>query len=194
MRKLEFGVGKTGIGPFALNVTNMSLTQAVHLTMDYGANEFGLGSLDEIQGEDRLRIADWLSAMVNAHVDVAKDAYVFDLNVNKATYNHTNLLLRAGKGKATFLFMAQPYLKKYADSINNASGIYGSYLDESSSDTNVYESRKKRLKKNLIKQILNKIDTLAKDNESVWTKEQTELIQNVLYYYKRELLPEKVRE
>jgi len=44
--------------------------------------------------------------MVNAHVDVAKDPYIFDLNINSATYNNVNFLLRAGKGKATFSFIA----------------------------------------------------------------------------------------
>jgi len=50
--------------------------------MDFQENEFGFGDLDAIVGEDGYRISDWLSAMVNAHVDVAKDPYVFDLNVN----------------------------------------------------------------------------------------------------------------
>jgi len=49
--------------------------------------------------------------MVNANVDVAKDPYVFDLNIVPATYNHANLLLRAGMGLSTFTFLAQPILK-----------------------------------------------------------------------------------
>lgn len=32
-RKMEFSTGKDGIGPFALNVTNMALTQFTHLSM-----------------------------------------------------------------------------------------------------------------------------------------------------------------
>ena len=34
-RKMEFTTGKSGIGPFALNITNMALTQFVKLTMRY---------------------------------------------------------------------------------------------------------------------------------------------------------------
>ena len=45
-RKREFGVGKTGIGPFALNITNMALTQYTHLSFDYGSNEYEFGHLD----------------------------------------------------------------------------------------------------------------------------------------------------
>jgi hypothetical protein len=66
--------------------------------------------------------------MINAHVDVAKDPYVFDLNVNSCTYNITNFLLRAGKGESTFLFLAQPALKEYADEYNNSGGLYGQNL------------------------------------------------------------------
>ena len=133
LKKLEFGTGKAGIGPFALNVTNLALTQYMHLTMTFGTEgvDFGLGSLDEIEGEDGRRISDWLSAMVNAHVDVAKDAYVRDINVNQFTYNHANLLLRCGKGITTFSFLAQPILKTLSDYMNNSGGIYGDNFDGS---------------------------------------------------------------
>lgn len=124
-RKMEFSTGKDGIGPFALNVTNMALTQFTHLSMRYGDNQFGFHDLDQVLGEDGERISDWLSAMVNAHVDVAKDPYIFDLNINSATYNHVNFLLRAGKGKATFSFIAQPILKKYGQLIGSAKGTFG---------------------------------------------------------------------
>ena len=124
-RKMEFSTGKDGIGPFALNVTNMALTQFTHLSMRYGDNQFGFHDLDQVLGEDGERISDWLSAMVNAHVDVAKDPYIFDLNINSATYNHVNFLLRAGKGKATFSFIAQPILKKYGQLMGSAKGTFG---------------------------------------------------------------------
>lgn len=124
-RKMEFSTGKDGIGPFALNVTNMVLTQFTHLSMRYGENQFGFHDLDQVLGEDGERISDWLSAMVNAHVDVAKDPYIFDLNINSATYNHVNFLLRAGKGKATFSFIAQPILKKYGQLMGSAKGTFG---------------------------------------------------------------------
>lgn len=124
-RKMEFTTGKSGIGPFALNITNHALTQYADLCMDYGTNEYKLGKLNAITGQDGRHILGWLSAMVNAHVDVAKDPYVFTLNVNKITYNMTNFLIRAGKGKATFSFIAQPILKEYANKLNSEGGFYG---------------------------------------------------------------------
>jgi hypothetical protein len=43
---MEFSTGKDGIGPFALNVTNMALTQFTHLSMRYEDNKFGFHDLD----------------------------------------------------------------------------------------------------------------------------------------------------
>jgi hypothetical protein len=126
-RKLEFSVGKEGIAPFALNVTNLALTQYCHLTMRYEGviKDYDFGDLDAIDGKDGRRISGWLSAMVNAHVDVAKDPYIFDLNVNHATYNYANFLIRAGKGLSTFTFLSQQSLKNIAARINNSGGMYG---------------------------------------------------------------------
>lgn len=154
-RKQEFSVGKQGIGSFALNITNLALTQYAHITMDFSGLDFGFGNLDDIVGEDGIRISDWLSAMVNAHVDVAKDPYVFDLNVNSATYNFANLLIRVGKGESTFLFLAQPALKEYANRYNNAGGLYG---------TNLKNTREKPVSKGrLLNDVLERYDNLWKE-------------------------------
>lgn len=125
-RKEEYTSGKAGIAPFALNSTNHVLTQLMHLNMIYShSNVYQLGDLDAIKGQDGFRILDWLSAMINAHVDVAKDPYIIALNVNQVTYNMTNLLLRGGKGKNTFYFLAQPILKELSNRVINSKGVYG---------------------------------------------------------------------
>lgn len=125
-RKEEYTSGKAGIAPFALNSTNHVLTQLMHLNMTYShSNIYQLGDLDAIKGQDGFRILDWLSAMINAHVDVAKDPYIIALNVNQVTYNMTNLLLRGGKGKNTFYFLAQPILKEFTNRVINSKGVYG---------------------------------------------------------------------
>lgn len=125
-RKMEYTWGKAGIAPFALNSTNHCLTQATHLDMKYSNdNLYGLGKLDAIDGQDGFKILDWLSAMINAHVDVAKDPYIIKLNVNNVTYNMTNLLLRGGKGETTFFFLAQPILKEFANIKIANNGVVG---------------------------------------------------------------------
>lgn len=125
-RKIEYTSGKAGIAPFALNSTNHALTQFAHLCMEYAnGNPYNLGQLDAIKGQDGFRILDWLSAMINAHVDVAKDPYIIALNVNQITYNMTNLLLRGGKGQTTFYFLAQDVLKLYSAKQIANRGVYG---------------------------------------------------------------------
>lgn len=126
-RKTEYTSGKAGIAPFALNSTNHCLTQATHLRMKFseGASKYNLNQFDEITGQDGYMILDWLSAMINAHVDVAKDPYIIVLNVNKVTYNMASFLLRTGKGRNTFLFLAQPALKEYANRKIMNEGVIG---------------------------------------------------------------------
>lgn len=160
-KKYEYSGGKTGIGPFALNNKNHVLTQLANLKFSdisllqrlgfvgldgiksrneivYQRDEKGNILLDE-QGnpikiqEEGLRILDWISAMINAHVDVAKDPYVIRLNVRQYTYNICNFLLRVGYGKDTFYFLPQQILKDMASAYDKASGIYG--VDDSKSKT-----------------------------------------------------------
>lgn len=125
-RKTECTGGKAGIAPFALNSTNHALTQFTHLCINYSnANRYNLGQLDQVYGEDNQRIMDWLSALINAHVDVAKDPYIMALNVNSITYNMTSLLIRGGKGENTFYFLAQPALRRFTKEMLESKGIIG---------------------------------------------------------------------
>lgn len=125
-RKTEYTGGKAGIAPFALNSTNHALTQFTHLCINYSnANGYNLGQLDQVYGEDDQRIMDWLSALINAHVDVAKDPYIMALNVNSITYNMTSLLIRGGKGENTFYFLAQPALRRFTKEMLESKGIIG---------------------------------------------------------------------
>lgn len=181
--KMEFSAGKSGIGPFALNITNLALTQFAHLTMDFGeaGKIFGLHELDKIYGEDNLRISAWLSAMVNAHVDVAKDPYVFALNVNKFTYNHASLLLRCGKGISTFVFLAQPGLIRYANTANNSGGVYGNNID---GNQNIEQSNTKRvqyIKKSIIRKYSNAIK-FRLQNGDITDAERRDFFEKVVEY------------
>lgn len=152
-KKYEYSGGKTGIGPFALNNKNHVLTQLtnlmfkdddvlkslgftglngiksqneqIHKRDEDGNYEYDENGLPIYENEEGLNILDWISAMINAHVDVAKDPYVIRLNVRQYTYNICNFLLRAGFGKNTFYFLPQPILKEMAQAYERANGIYG---------------------------------------------------------------------
>jgi len=109
--------------------------------------------------------------MVNAHVDVAKDPYVFALNVNKLTYSHANFLIRAGKGLSTFTFLAQPILKLYAARVNNGGGIYGKNIDGFQKQSSVFDNRKNNVRQQLLKEHLELLKQLNDYYGEILTKD-----------------------
>lgn len=126
--KAELNGGKFGIGPFALANAHQVLTQLVKLKFKPNKilRDYGISNLYGIQSNDRnkINILDWLSALINAHVDVAKDPYIIRLNVRKLTFNMTNFLIRSGKGESTFYFLPQQILKDFAIEYDKYSGFY----------------------------------------------------------------------
>lgn len=126
--KNDYITGKVGIGPFALNNNNQILTMIYHISFRESQssllNTLGLSRLDKQLDVDGNSIMSWISAMINAHVDIAKDPWISRLNVNPFSYNITNLLLRTGWGKNTFYFLTQPIMKQMADAYVKASSQY----------------------------------------------------------------------
>ena len=155
-RKAEYTGGKAGIGPFALNNAHHILTQLTHLQMvdDEFTTALNLVDLGKIWDDPTPsnpkggRILDWLSAMINGFVDIAKDPYIVRLNVNRWTYNMVSYLLRTGKGRSTFYFMSQPILKEMAEAVLKTKGKYG--IDRTKSPS--------RLEREAIESVLDKYD------------------------------------
>lgn len=131
--KTEFITGKFGIGPFALNNNSQILTMlyGVRFTSDGFLGELGMNRLDLAQDRYGGSILSWISGLINAHVDVAKDPYISRLNVNSYTYNIVNLMIRTGFGKDTFYFTTQHIMKMMATAYNNAASQFGSELSRS---------------------------------------------------------------
>lgn len=126
--KDTFLTGKTGIGPFALNNNSQILTMLydVKFTQKVGTimKDLGLDRLGKTLDRNQQNILSWLSAMINAHVDIAKDPYITRLNVNPYTYNLVNLLLRVGLGEDTFYFTTQGIMKDLAFAYNDSVSTY----------------------------------------------------------------------
>lgn len=126
--KNDYITGKVGIGPFALNNNNQILTMIYHISFRESQSSLlstlGLSRLDKQLDVDVNSIMSWISAMINAHVDIAKDPWISRLNVNPFSYNITNLLLRTGWGGNTFYFLTQPIMKQMADAYVKASSQY----------------------------------------------------------------------
>lgn len=126
--KNDYITGKIGIGPFALNNNNQMLTQLYHVKFNFNPNSImstlDLTRLDRVVSHDGTNILSWLSAMINAHVDIAKDPWISRLNVNPFTYNIVNLLFRTGFGANTLYFVNQPIMKMMAKTYMNAGATY----------------------------------------------------------------------
>lgn len=134
--KADLIAGKTNLGAVALGNSHHMLAQSVNLSQKISkeASKLNISNLSNIYSQQPnyhdkqtiiTLISDWISAMVNAHVDVAKDPYINRLNVRKFTINTTNFLLRAGKGESTFYFLSQKILRDAADKFEAYSGSYG---------------------------------------------------------------------
>lgn len=126
--KNDYITGRVGIGPFALNNNNQILTMIYHISFRESQSSLlstlGLSRLDKQLDVDGNSIMSWISAMINAHVDIAKDPWISRLNVNPFSYNIINLLLRTGWGGNTFYFLTQPIMKQMADAYVKASSQY----------------------------------------------------------------------
>ena len=124
IRKNDYITGKSGIAPYALNVTNQILTYlyGVRFKKTKFTEATGIERLDNVIDDDDHLVSSWLSAFINAHVDIVKDPYIAKLNVNKFTYNMSNLLIRCGFGDVTLWFLAQPIIRELskADEISRS--------------------------------------------------------------------------
>ena len=121
-RRLDYVTGKTGIGPFALNVTAHVLGYlfGVKFRESRFCRETGIFRLDKLVDGEYNSIYSWLSAFINAHVDIVKDPWISKCGVNQFTYNMVNLLTRSGFGEAGMWFVAQPIIKDMAMASTNA--------------------------------------------------------------------------
>lgn len=124
--KNDFLTGKVGIGPFALNNNSQILTMLYHVSFKIGSvmGMLGHSRLDRFSGDDNQSILSWISALINGHVDIAKDPYVSRLNINQMTYNLTNLLIRTGYGRNTFYFLKQPVMVAMSNKYRQAQGKF----------------------------------------------------------------------
>ena len=145
-RKNDYITGKTGIGPFALNVTNHILTTlyGVKFKESSFTQITGITGFDQILDEDNNQISSWLSAFINAHVDIVKDPYISKLNVNGFTYNMINLLARNGKGKQGLYFLCQPIIREMAKADIDAKS---QFTRDPMVFKSAFEMRDKRLEK-----------------------------------------------
>jgi len=155
----EFLAGKQGIGPFALALVNHVLTRIYKV----GFNSSGIFLKNKSLARDTddygKSIMGWLSAMINKHVDVAKNPDITYLNVNDSTFNVVALLLRLGYGRRTFMFTCQDIMRDYAFAINQETSV----CRYAKNDNGFNDARKQAYDKTVKKYKLDKtIEKLSK--------------------------------
>lgn len=148
--------GKEGIGSFALHNNSQVLTQLYGVkfrentpdgrntflsilhatdlsksTTRYGYTLDNEGNKTILYGQTK--ILSWLSGLINAHVDVAKDPWIIRLNVKKYTWNTLNLLVRTGFDKNAYGFIDQPIVNEMA---NIAASNQGEFLNDPTKSAN----------------------------------------------------------
>ena len=160
----EFLAGKQGIGPFALALVNHVLTRIYKVGFNSKGMYLKNKSLARDIDDDGNSIMGWLSAMINKHVDAAKNPDITYLNVNDSTFNVIALLLRLGYGRRTFMFACQDIMKDYAFAINQETSVC-----KYTKNDNGYTDARKQAYDKIIKQYkLSKISERFKDTNDIY--------------------------
>ena len=183
-RKNDYITGKVGIGPFALNVTNHILTTLYGIK--FKPTNFtkitGITGFDKFLDEDNNQISSWLSAFINAHVDIVKDPYISKLNVNGFTYNMINLLARNGKGKAGLYFLCQPVIRQMAKASIDSKSQFTRDPKQYRSTLDMYNDKITKMFPSVVgkefneKEVLNIIDAKGKNASAM----KAEIVNDVL--------------
>lgn len=164
--------GQKGIGPYALNNVHHALTQVYDVGVKTFLNPFismeddieqGKNNLARIYDMDGNIITDWFSALINAHVDIAKDPYIFRLNVNENTHSVISYLLRLGWGNNAFLFLNQPAIIG-TNTFNTDEADYLGKAEEAF-------KRDSSLPDSIIKEYLDKAEAELAQNDEVMRRE-----------------------
>ena len=167
VRRNDYVTGKSGIGPYALNVTNQVLTRCfgVRFKRSTFTESVGILDFDKLVDIDNNYIDSWISAFINAHVDIVKDPYISKMNINQFTYNMSNLLIRSGFGEAAMWFLAQPIIRDMANASNSANSEF--MRDENKFKT-VYSAQKEAVANAILKWLLE--DKVSEDVLKVYTE------------------------
>lgn len=115
-RRNDYINGKKDIAPFALNATSHIMTYLFGVKFkDTKFTKYtGIWHLDHLVDDNDAYISSWLSAFINANVDIVKDPWVVRINVNPFTCNILNLLVRSGLGQTGVWFLCQPLIRELA--------------------------------------------------------------------------------
>ena len=108
--------GGEAVGPAALNNSSQNIGRLfdLHLANTGVVRQLGISDLSSDLDIDSQSVLGILGAYINGAVDNAKDPWISIVGLNGYTYNLANTLARAGFGRSTLYFTAQPVVKALA--------------------------------------------------------------------------------
>lgn len=160
----EFLAGRQGIGPFALALVNHVLTRIYKVSFNPQGIYLQHKSLARDEDDYGKSIMSWLSAMINKHVDVAKNPDITYLNVNDSTFNVVALLLRLGYGRRTFMFTCQDIMRDYAFAINQEEAVCKYTKNDNGYDDYRQEAYNKIIEKYKLDSVIDKFSKIPKSD------------------------------
>lgn len=119
-------------------------------------------SLAKKYGKDGELISEWFSALIDAHVDIAADPFIYYLNCNKYTRDVIQTMIRMGVGGVkTMLFASQPILEEYTNTMSNEGNKLG-----------ITEGRESDITKSILEKYTKALERLGKkETDFIFTNE-----------------------
>jgi hypothetical protein len=100
--------------------------------MDEEYNEEAISLSDIMDADNNYKISDIISQLMNGWVDVAKDAWIFNIQGNKEVGPVLLFLVQAGVPiKTAAYFLSQPIIREYADRLRKSEGAFAVALGDS---------------------------------------------------------------
>ncbi len=164
----KFLGGKSGVGIGALQNTHHILSQIANLTLNreyivdgevktlsiwFEHNKTPDGKVDLSKLKDQVgnhQISEIISQVINASVDIAKDPFMFDLNMNQDTLATYLYLVRTGvEFEQIAYFMKQPIITEFLAESSVNKSVFLKAADKSKSDVEIKDDLIEKYRKQL---------------------------------------------
>lgn len=111
-----------------------------HNTLDIGGEK--AISLSHMVAKDGNRISDVISQLINGWVDIAKDAWIFNIQGNKEIAPTLLFMVQAGVPFKTAVYLAsQPIIRDYVQAQRLAKSTFGDVMGTSAENINFYREK-----------------------------------------------------
>lgn len=109
-----------------------------------GEDAISLSHTTDVNNENR--ISDIISQLINGWVDIAKDAWIFNIQGNKEITPTLLFMVQAGVPFQTAVYLSsQPIIRKYVEAQRLAKSTFGGLMGTSASNINFYREKAREM-------------------------------------------------